>query len=223
MANEKKSGWFSASELIDLYELVPHRPSVIDLTGGQPDLTPEWIPWMMKELQKRRLDSSVYLWSDDNLSNDYFWRFIPPEDLEFLRTYPNYGKVCCFKGFDPISFAFNTGASPDSFERQFELFKRYIDLGIDLYAYATFTSCSSTDLPQAMAGFVDKLQRLRPNLPLRTVPLEIKSFSPMRSRMRMDHENAVRIQHEAVLQWNEELSRRFSETELHRPICEVEL
>ena len=49
---------------------------VLDLTGGQPDLVPEWILWMMCELRARGLERKVYVWSDDNLSNDYFWRFL---------------------------------------------------------------------------------------------------------------------------------------------------
>src|SRR5690606_36319878 len=70
-ANEALSGWLSASELIDLYLNESSRPRVIDLSGGQPELVPEWVPWMMRELTDRGLEREVYLWSDDNLSNDY--------------------------------------------------------------------------------------------------------------------------------------------------------
>ena len=83
---------------------------MIDLTGGQPDLVPEWVPWMMRALQESGFEDRVYLWSDDNLSNDYFWRFLSPADQELVATWPMYGRVCCFKGYDPTSFAFNTAA-----------------------------------------------------------------------------------------------------------------
>ncbi len=63
---------------------------------------------MMRELIDRGLDDDVYLWSDDNLSNDYFWAFLSVEDRALIRAYKNYGKVCCFKGYDSESFAFNT-------------------------------------------------------------------------------------------------------------------
>jgi len=99
-ANLKHSSWMSASDLLDLYAREQNAPQVIDLSGGQPDLTPEWVPWMMRELQRRQLDSTVYLWSDDNLSNDYFWRYLSKEDVALVSTYRNYGKVCCFKGFN---------------------------------------------------------------------------------------------------------------------------
>ena len=59
---------------------------------------------MMSELKTRHLESEVYLWSDDNLSNDYFWRFLSEEERELVSTYRHYGKVCCFKGFNAESF-----------------------------------------------------------------------------------------------------------------------
>ena len=136
----------------------------------------------MRELPKRNLDRKVYLWSDDNLSNDYFWRYLSPEDIKTVKTFRNYGKVCCFKGYDAASFAFNTAAEPELFERQLQLFGRYLSLGIDLYAYATFTSPSDRDVASKMSVFVDRLQEITPNLPLRVVPLEIREFAPVTRR-----------------------------------------
>ena len=40
-------------ELVELYLDEPEPPPMIDLTGGQPDLTPEWVPWTMEELAGR--------------------------------------------------------------------------------------------------------------------------------------------------------------------------
>ena len=134
-ANPSQSAWFTADELLDLYQEQENPPRVIDLSGGQPDLTPEWVPWMMEALTKRGLEKDVYLWSDDNLSNDYFWHFLDDSQKAMVKEYVNYGRVCCFKGFDATSFAFNTKADPNLFDRQFELMKRFIELGIDLYAY----------------------------------------------------------------------------------------
>lgn len=84
-ANRKYSEWMSPSQLIDLYLDQADPPSMIDLTGGQPDLVPEWVPWMMAELKERGLKHQVYLWSDDNLSNDYFWQFYQTLILSLLR------------------------------------------------------------------------------------------------------------------------------------------
>jgi uncharacterized Fe-S cluster-containing radical SAM superfamily protein len=222
-ANPKKATWLSVGDMVDLYQKGSEPPKVIDLSGGQPDLTPEWIPWMMQELRNRNLDKSLYLWSDDNLSNNYFWQFLTDADIDLIRGYRNYGKVCCFKGFDPGSFAFNTGAAPELFDRQFELFGQYLGLGIDLYAYTTFTSPFKGNIGPAMKLFFDRLQKLHPNLPLRVIPLEIKNFSPMQRRIQQTHEDAIRNQQEAIKFWNEEIQARFSSTERQLSICEVPL
>jgi uncharacterized Fe-S cluster-containing radical SAM superfamily protein len=216
----KHSAWFTAAELVDLYLQIENPPKVIDLSGGQPDLTPEWIVWMMQELEARGLSDKVYLWSDDNLSNDYLLRYLSKEDLEYMRHYRMYGKVCCFKGFDEQSFAFNTNAAPELFARQFEIFQNHLPLGLDLYGYATFTSPKNDNVKASMISFVDKLQRIHHNLPLRTIPLEIRGFSAMKAR---NDENAIITQSQAIEQWNAEIEKRFSQAERKRPIYEVPL
>src|SRR5436309_1024093 len=52
----------------------------------------------------------------------------------------------------------------------------------DLYAYVTFTTPSRLNIPEDMARFVDRLQELDAHLPLRMVPLEIREFTPVKSR-----------------------------------------
>ncbi|MCW3101515.1 MAG: hypothetical protein JWL77_7133, partial [Chthonomonadaceae bacterium] len=139
--NPQHSTMFSADELVAMYLDQPDPPAIIDLSGGQPDLVPEWIPWMLDALRRRGLHDRVYLWSDDNLSNDYFWTKLSADQRAQLDQARNYGKVCCFKGFDSTSFAFNTAARPELFDRQFELMRRLVyETNIDLYAYVTFTT-----------------------------------------------------------------------------------
>lgn len=222
-ANQKHSEWLSCADLIDFYLAEAEKPVVIDLSGGQPDLVPEWVPWMMQELIGRGLAEKVYLWSDDNLSNDYFWKYLTDEDRQLVANYQNYGKVCCFKGFDPQSFAFNTKAAPELFERQIELLQRYVDLGIDVYGYATFTA-SEKPRSESMKLFVDSLQRVHPELPLRVVPLEIRQFAPFDDRILNDsHHDAMSHQHTAINFWHEELNQRFSPKQLAQDITEVGL
>jgi uncharacterized Fe-S cluster-containing radical SAM superfamily protein len=220
----KRSRMLSADELVALYKADPRSPAMIDLTGGQPDLVPEWVPWMIEALERAGLDRSVYLWSDDNLSNDYFWRYLSAEERSRVEGYEMYGKVCCFKGFDRHSFAFNTAAAPELFERQLELMGRLLrETTIDLYAYATFTTDDSDGIDSKMADFVDRLQELDPVLPLRTVPLEIAAFTPVGPRMTADRESALALQTEAVEAWNSELAARFNEADRTRSICDVSL
>jgi organic radical activating enzyme len=156
--DETRSQWVTADELVDLYLSEPDPPRVIDLTGGQPDLTPEWVPWMMAALERRGLRDSVYLWSDDNLSNDYFWQYLDDAARARVVGYSKYGRVCCFKGYNRESFSFNTMAAPELFDRQFVLMRRLADLGLDLYAYVTLTTPRSAQMSSHMRVFVDRLQ-----------------------------------------------------------------
>jgi uncharacterized Fe-S cluster-containing radical SAM superfamily protein len=219
----KLGAWISAEEIIDLYLAESSRPAVIDLTGGSPDLTPEWILWVMRALRARGMERSVYLWSDDNLSTDYLWRFLTRSERLEISSYPAYGRVTCFKGFDEASFAFNTHANPSAFDRQFELMARLIRAGIDSYCYATFTARTDEGLGIAMRKFVDRLQEIHPNLPLRTVPLHIETFSPMQPRVNDARQLALRIQDSAIAAWNEELARRFTSCERALPVFQVSL
>lgn len=222
-ASKKHSKWMTASKLIDLYLQEENRPPMIDLSGGQPDLVAEWVPWIMRELQKRNLENSVYLWSDDNLSNDYFWKFLCTEDIELITSYKNYGKVCCFKGFDSESFSFNTQAKSDLYENQFSLMKRFMELDIDLYCYVTLTTPSKDSIPEKISKFVDKLQDIDKNLPLRTIPLEIAVFSPVKSRLDDIKESSIDYQQIAIKEWNSQLKERFSELQLSSKITDIEL
>lgn len=222
-ANERKAGWLTADEMVALYLSEPERPAIIICSGGQPDLVPEWVPWMMRALRDRSLADSVYLWSDDNLSNDYFWRYLKLPDHDLVAGYRMYGRVCCFKGYSAKSFAFNTKAEAQLFDQQFELFARLLTLSIDLYAYATFTAADDVDLDRDMARFVDRLQAIHRNLPLRLVPLRVESFGVVAPRLRDVHRRALEVQEEAVRSWNAELAARFTPAERNVPMPLVSL
>lgn len=231
-ANPKQSNWLSVDQLLDYYLEQQSPPQIIDLSGGQPDLIPEWVPWFMAELISRKLDSQIYLWSDDNLSNDYFWKYLKKSDIELICSYKNYGRVCCFKGFDDESFSFNTCAEPALYDKQFDLMKKILTLKIDTYAYVTFTTPNSVDLENKMACFVDRLQHIDRLLPLKTIPLEIIAYSPVQSRinqptnsiMNNQYTNSImNNQHTAVKFWNKELDERFSNREKSLPICDFKL
>lgn len=222
-ANRKYSDWLSPSQLIDLYLQQPDPPKMIDMTGGQPDLVPEWVPWMMDAVRARGLESEVYLWSDDNLSNDYFWRFLSDKEREVIAGYSNYGRVCCFKGFNAESFAFNTLAEPALFDRQFELMGRLLTAGIDLYAYATITTPSAEGIVEDVERFMDRLQALDKNLPLRTIPLEVEIFTPVQKRLDEAKRRALKNQWTAVEAWQKELERRFSSEDRARNVADVPL
>ena len=220
-ADPKHSTWVTPAQLLDRYLDQPERPAMIDLTGGEPSLLPEWVPWMMEELTRRGLQDSVYLWSDDNLSNEYYWTVLSDAERDRITTYPKYGRVCCFKGIDAESFAFNTGAAPAEFELQFERMRTLIGTGMDLYAYVTLTTPAEVRLAEHVRGFVDRLQAIDVNLPLRTIPLEVRPFSPVRDRLNDQREQAMRHQQAAIRSWNEEIFARFDSEQRRLRICDV--
>ncbi len=221
--DQRYSEWVTTDELVSLYSKTEPRAKIIDLSGGQPDLTPEWIPWMMSSLENAGYSGTTYLWSDDNLSNDYFWRYLTPEQIRKVASYANYGRAACFKGIDHESFEFNTAAEASGFDVQFDVFKRLLELGIDLYAYVTFTTPSEKILRQRVRDFVDRLQELHPNLPLRTVPLQIAAFKPVQGRLNPEREKSMKLQEEAIQYWREALLSRYSTEELSQRVVEVSL
>jgi uncharacterized Fe-S cluster-containing radical SAM superfamily protein len=222
-ANAARGQWLDAQTLVARYLAQPDPPPVIDLTGGQPDLVPEWILWMVDALENAGCADRPYLWSDDNLSTDYFWRYLSEIERERVVHYPRYGRVCCFKGFDQVSFAFNTGADPSLFARQFELFEPLFHAGLDLYAYATFTTPTPTGVNESVARFVDRLQSISERLPLRTVPLLVEVFSPVVGRLTGERRVALEHQWRAVEAWVRIMESRFSSMERARNIADVVL
>jgi uncharacterized Fe-S cluster-containing radical SAM superfamily protein len=222
-ADEKRSGWFTAEQLVSLYAKSEDRAPVLDLTGGQPDIVPEWLPWTMDALHEHGLASSVYLWSDDNLSNDYFWRYLTDKDIAKIAAWRNYGRVCCFKGYDATSFAFNTSADAALFERQFELFARFATLGIDLYGYITITTPSLDSVEDAVPRFLDRIQAIDEHLPLRLVPLEVQVYGPVHGRLNTLRNEALSHQYRVLEVLEDNLQKRFSREMRSRNICDVPL
>ena len=222
-ADPKRSRWLSADELVELYQKEASAPQLIDLTGGSPDLIPEWSVWMMEALEKAGLSKSTYLWTDDNLSTTYIFDHLSTDELDQLQSYDNYGRVCCFKGFDPNSFTFNTRAQGTDFDRQFEIMRRLLTLDIDLYGYLTLTAVTDQDMATHISAFIDRLQELSTNLPLRIVPLRIGMYGPVSSRMTTEHARSLQVQETAIAYWNEELEKRFSSVIRNLSICDIPL
>ena len=221
---EQHGRWFSARELVRLYQAQPEPPQIIDLSGGNPELVPEWVPWMMKALKDAHLERKVYLWSDDSLTNTVAGKWLSPSDSELMRSYHAYGRVGCFKGFSPESFHFNTGMAAEQFDQQFRAMASLLSVGIDVYAYVTLTTPSVDHLRADIRSFVERLQALRLNLPLRTIPLEIVSFSPTKARITDVRLKAITCyQYDAVDCWREELKSRFSSEQLATNVADVPL
>ena len=201
--DERRGEWVTAEELVRRYAALNHRPPILDLSGGSPDLTPEWIPWTIAALEREGLADATYLWSDDNLSTDWVFDILSDAQRR-LMVRASYGRVCCFKGFDAESFAFNSGASPEGFDLQLERFARYLDLGLDLYGYVTLTGPSHDGIEEKVTRFCERLRAVWPDLPGRTVPLRIESFGPVAQRNRdRDLATPLAVQEAAIAVWQQ--------------------
>jgi len=215
--------YFSADQILDMCVRELDNLSIIDLTGGQPDLVPEWSLWMMEEIEKRKMRDKVYLWIDDNLSSDYFWKFLNDEQIEYMKNFPKYSRAGCFKGFSEESFSFNTSVRSSLFQRQFEIFERFMRNGFDMYAYATFTGEPIRNIKEVMSIFVDRLQKIHHNLPLRTIPLKVSPFSANKQTINDKYLLALNFQYVAYEAWNNELQKRFKQNEIDMAYEDVDI
>ncbi len=219
--NSKYAAFLTCNEMIDLYLKEKNPAPMLDLTGGQPDLTPEWVPWMMQALIERGLSDKVFLWSDDNLSNDYLWKYLSNEQIDLMSSYKMYSRVCCFKGIDERSFSLNTKAEPKLFSNQFEIYQRLLEINLDLYCYIVLTANSDTNFNIAVPKFMDSIQTIDEMLLLRILPLRVFEYSPAVSRMNYIFADMMKGQYKALEVWKKELSKRFTSKELMLPITEV--
>ena len=115
----------------------------------------------------------------------------------------------------------NTQAEPSHFNKQFGLFERFHQLGLDLYGYITLTAGLDTNFKKVIPQFLDNIQKIHENLPLRIVPLEIFKFKPMMERMTSIEEELLLGQQEAIKVWTDELKIRFDQTLLDAEITEI--
>ncbi|MGN2638421.1 hypothetical protein ACTD5D_20020 [Nocardia takedensis] len=169
---------------------------------------------MMRELDDRGLRGHVHVGIDDNLSGRWIKQLLTSEDIAYMAAYPNHSRGGCFKGFDEHSFTDNTGAPAPGFARQFEVMADLIEMGFDTYAYATFTGRSrpDRDTASAVSQFVDRLQRVHPLLPLRTIPLEVRPYSAVGQRLPESESTLFYdLQYKAIVAWEHELASRFGD------------
>lgn len=221
----KNSEWFTSEELVHLYTCQNNRPLILILSGGSPDLVPEWTCWMMEELRKNSLTDKCYLWADDNLSTTYIFEKLTSEEFHCLIHYRNYGRVCCFKGYDARSFSFNTRAYKEDYDKQFEIMRKLLKTGLDLYGYVTLTSPYRDKVEAGVRSFIGRLQDLDPNLPLRTVPLNIHPhYFPVQNRNLPERsELSLEIQKEAIATWNDEIARSYPDSLRRTCITDIPL
>jgi len=220
LASNDRAEFKTADDLIDLFLKEKDRPLTIDMSGGQPDIIPEWPIRMMEALIKRNLEKEYFLWLDDNLSLDFAWKYLTKSDFLLMKTYRNFGRIGCFKGFSPASFHENTNAPSELFKQQINIMSKWVKLGLDMYGYITLTSSKIEGVKTEIRSFMDAVQKeIHPNFLLRIVPLKIGiDFSPTKTRMTASHKKAYENQFEVLSIWKDELQTRYSKNELEQKI-----
>lgn len=92
--------WFTAEQMIELYKKSDTGIRVIDLSGGNPELAPEWILDTMKALERNELQNKVYLWTDDTLTTDYAFECLSKEETSYMA----WNKLYRREIFDTLRF-----------------------------------------------------------------------------------------------------------------------
>lgn len=87
----------------------------------------------------------------------------------------------------------------------------------------TLTTPVRDGIGDGVARFVDRLQEVATNLPLRVVPLEIKTFGPVNGRLDDVRRQSMLLQQEAIEAWSAEIARRFEDSLRSTPIVDVAL
>lgn len=203
------------AELCD--EILSLPLDIIDLSGGQPDLVPEWVSITHDRLSRLGDGSSVHLRSEDNLSNDCLWRFLGDKEARRLATSDRYTRVGCFKGFDEESYV-NVVGKAGSLDDQFACAERLFETGFDPFYYATFSPGTVDRIEMRVRAFFERLQRISEWLPLRIVPLSLRKTSNWNRGRTMSFDEETSRSDCANQIWFELISEAFGddafETEL---------
>ncbi|MFC1640687.1 radical SAM protein [Patescibacteria group bacterium] len=220
-ANTNVASFVSPEELLHWMTEENVKSRIVDLSGGHPELVPEYTLWFLEARAKAHLDKTHFIWVDDNLSTDFLWRFLSEEQIQYMVESKGLAKVGCLKGFDKTSFAFNTGADEDLFEAQIDILARLVKTGFDQYGYITLTHMSCTDLESKIERLLDDIQeKVHPNFPLRTIPLCIYPFGTNTHRFSKE---ADVNQYHALEVWTKAIENRFTRSQIESPITSVNI
>lgn len=218
------SAYLTVDDLLELFLREKSPARIIALSGGQPDIIPEWAPWFIKALLHRGLTNEYFIWLDDNLSTQFAWGYLTGEEWELMKWYPNFGRLCGIKSFTKERFFENTNVRPEFFDRQLDTLGRLVKEGMDVYIELALTTSDLSNLAKDMSDFFDLLQqKVHHNIPLRINPTQIREYSPNKNRILEIRRLALVNQYVVLNAFLEELHKRFSSSELALPQHLVQL
>jgi uncharacterized Fe-S cluster-containing radical SAM superfamily protein len=216
--NQKYGHYFTTNELLELYlNNSINETDIIDLSGGQPDLIPEWCLNFARSIDDHNLSGKIHLWMDDSLSSFNLWRYLSKTEIKYLSAFPLHSRACCLKGYNEESFIYNTTSTKIHYNNQFLILDKLIRDGFDLYVYVNFTTPSTREINKDINVFIEKLMRIHPLLPLRTIPLKVTPFSTMSKRLKSDFNVALLNQNIIFDLWAERLISNFGSKMVQEP------
>lgn len=222
--NINHTKWFTVEDLLELFiRDTKGTVKVIDISGGNPELVPEFTLRFMSGLEKYGLAEKIYLWSDDVLTTDFLFTKLSEAQVQYMSKYQRYGKVACFKGIDDESFCYNTCVTVSEHQKQLTMAKKYIDLGFDIYFYVILTMPNMKNINNKISTFIDKLQGIAYYLPLRVVPIKIMKFANNMHRFNAMREVSIFNQFEVLALWKEEIAKRYTSCEIESDISSLPL
>jgi uncharacterized Fe-S cluster-containing radical SAM superfamily protein len=193
-----KGKYFSVKKMLDVFlkeraarQKQGKHLNTIRLSGGEVTcIVPELILDVYKELERRCLSDTVYLWVDCNLSTPKYLQDLQT-DLREIGHKKNFGMVGCLKtpgdgqsGQD--DFARITKSEPEFFPKQFEVLDFLVNtVRVDMYVYLVpIIWGDRKTYSERLRCCAQRLSKIRPNLPLRTNVLRIRRYAPVEANMR---------------------------------------
>lgn len=202
------SRYMSPAELLDLCCEDGKYPDNIDISGGSPDLVPEFTIWMLEEIEKRGLKGKISVWVDSNLNGEYYEKCLSNSDLHYISQFPGFKFLCSLKGWNEESAYFNSGLR-GVFRQQIECLEFFSKNGMNLYIYLTLLSSnfpSEEDLRKLFA----QLYAINRDLPTYTIPLGIKPFHAVSENAKASLLNAWKMQIECANMWDSIMLEQYS-------------
>ncbi len=227
--SEKYGRFFSAEEIVDDFLKIKNKSkvsmNVIRISGGECMIIPEIIIDVYAEMMKRSPES--YLWIDTNLATIEIVKE-HKKKLKNVLSQKNVGVVGCFKGTVKEDFSLISGAEEKYFKQQFEVAKILIDLGADFYAYVPAYVYDEKLTEEKLESFLFELQKVNKNLPLRLEILKIEDFPAAKINFELAKKEGRAVPKTSQrlvfdLWYNKLLSKYYSEEELGKFCCEVDL
>lgn len=145
----------------------------LDISGGSPDLCPEFVLELLCEIERAGLKEKITIWVESNLDVNYYCK-LPRKKIEYMAAFPNFHLLCSLKGWDSPSVAFNT-RNTASFDQQLDGLRFFYQHNFSLSVYLVFVGKTIANNKEVTELF-NQLKRISRKLPEQCIPIYIKKF-----------------------------------------------